>query len=57
VLADIGIRYKTVLYGTKTTLRFQVNNLNGADYWTSKGDTLIYPGNPRTFAFSAEFGF
>jgi iron complex outermembrane receptor protein len=56
VLADIGVRYKTELFGAVTTFRLQVNNLNGEDYWTSKGDTLIYPGNPRTVAVSVEVG-
>ena len=56
VLADIGMRYKTVLYGAATTFRLQVNNLNGANYWTDKGDTQIYPGNPRTVAVSVEVG-
>jgi iron complex outermembrane receptor protein len=56
VLADIGARYKTNLYGAATTFRLQVNNLNGENYWTNKGDTQIYPGNPRTVAVSVEVG-
>jgi iron complex outermembrane receptor protein len=56
ILASIGLRYRTRISNAPVTFRLDVNNLNGEDYWTSKGDTLIYPGNPRTAAFSVEVG-
>jgi len=54
---DAGARYTAEIYGTPTTLRLNVDNLLDTRYWTSKGDNFLYPGNPRTFAFSMSADF
>ncbi len=56
-LMDAGARYRAELYGTPTTFRLNVNNLLDTRYWTNKGDDMLYPGNPRTVAFSVSADF
>ena len=56
LLGDVGLRYHTQIYGAPTMFRLDVDNVGGVNYWTDKGDTQIYPGNPRIVAFSVELG-
>jgi iron complex outermembrane receptor protein len=56
-LMDAGARFQAEIYGTPTTFRLNVNNLLGTRYWTNKGDDMLYPGNPRTVAFSVTADF
>lgn len=48
VVGDIGARYATSIFNTPTTLRLNVTNVGGADYWA----TNYSLGIPRTVAFS-----
>jgi len=57
VTGELGCRYKTKIRSHPVTLRFDVTNITGENYWTSKGDNMLYLGEPRTFAFSAEFAW
>ena len=50
---DLGLRYETVVNGTPTTLRLNVNNFTDEYYWLTDG----YLGAPRTVAFSAQAKF
>ena len=54
---ELGCRYKTKISGHDVTLRFDVTNVTGENYWTSKGDNMLYLGEPRTFVFSAELAW
>jgi len=56
-LMDAGARYQASVYGRPTTFRLNINNLLDKRYWTNKGDDMLYPGNPRTVAFSMSTDF
>ncbi len=53
---DLGARYRTELWGTPTTLRFNVENLFDKNYWLTTG-TYVTVGSPRTFVLSAALDF
>ena len=57
VTGEVGCRYKTRVQNHDLTLRFNVLNVSGENYWTSKGDNMLYLGDPRTFVFSAELAW
>ncbi|XHR26718.1 MAG: TonB-dependent receptor [Chthoniobacteraceae bacterium] len=57
VTGEVGARYKANIRGHDVTLRFNVTNVTGENYWTTKGDNMLYLGEPRTFAFSAELAW
>lgn len=50
---DVGLRYATKVTGHPLTLRLNVNNVAGRDYWQSS----YYLGSPRSVAFSAQMQF
>ncbi|BBB89801.1 MAG TPA: TonB-dependent receptor [Methylomusa anaerophila] len=53
VVGDVGVRYNTKINGQDITFRLMVDNITDKNYWTTRSD-LLYLGNPRTVAFSAE---
>ena len=55
-VADAGLRYRALLGGKDTTFRFNVANLAGKDYWTTRSG-ILYLGNPRIVSFSATVAF
>ena len=57
VTGEVGCRYKTRVQNHDLTLRFNILNVSGENYWTSKGDNMLYLGDPRTFVFSAELAW
>jgi iron complex outermembrane receptor protein len=57
VVGDLGLRYLLKVKAHDVAMRLTVNNITNASYWTSKGDDMIYPGKPRTIAYSAELKF
>lgn len=57
VLLDFGARYRTKVDGHDVTMRLNVYNATNKRYWTDKGDSMIYPGTPRTVTYSVEYGF
>ena len=54
---DLGIRYTTKIESTPVTLRANVQNVTGANYWASTGRGILSPGAPRTYLLSASFDF
>lgn len=56
-LLDAGARYETKIRNYPTTFRVNVANLLDHRYWTNKGDSMLYTGNPRTVAFSVTMNF
>ena len=56
VVGSVGARYQRQVCGREVTLRVNVDNVAGNDYWTTRSG-LLYLGNPRTVAFSAEVKF
>ncbi len=52
-LVDAGVRYQTNLINSPLTLRFEVRNLSGEDYWVNTSSL----GEPRTAVFSANISF
>lgn len=49
---DLGARYGATIGGRPVTLRFDVRNLTGHDYWQDASQGLLYEGAPRTFRLS-----
>jgi iron complex outermembrane receptor protein len=54
---DLGVRYTTTIERTPVTLRANVQNVTGANYWASTGRGILSPGAPRTYLLSASFDF
>lgn len=54
---DLGIRYTTKIERTPVTLRANVQNVTGANYWATTGRGILSPGAPRTYLLSASFDF
>lgn len=50
---DLGARYSTEAFGNPLTLRLNVTNVTGKNYWQN----AYYLGMPRTIAFSAQMKF
>jgi iron complex outermembrane receptor protein len=50
---DLGLRYAAKVSGRPLTLRLNVNNLTGKDYWLNS----YYLGSPRSVALSAQVQF
>jgi outer membrane receptor protein involved in Fe transport len=49
ITGDLGFRYEAKLYDHPLTLRFNVNNITNAAYYTYRAEGL-----PRTFLATAE---
>jgi len=56
-LFDLGARYRAEVHGSVVTLRLTVNNVFDTRYWSNKGDTMLYVGNPRTVLASMAVEF
>ena len=54
---DLGLRYATSLQDRPLTLRANVVNLTGNNYWASTGRGILSQGAPRTFLLSASMDF
>ncbi len=55
-LGAVGARYQRKFWNREFTFRVNVDNVTGRDYWTTRSG-ILYLGNPRTVAFSAEVKF
>ncbi|WP_342452970.1 TonB-dependent receptor [Pararoseomonas indoligenes] len=53
---DFGARYRTEIASKPVTLRANLENAFGADYWLTTG-TFVTVGSPRTVIVSASFDF
>lgn len=53
---DIGARYATAINGKPVTLRANIENLLGENYWITSGGFQTV-GSPRTYIISAAFDF
>jgi iron complex outermembrane receptor protein len=42
---------------TPVSLRANVQNVTGANYWATTGRGILSPGAPRTYLLSASFDF
>lgn len=57
---NVGARYETKINGVKTNLNFTVDNVFNKSYWRDVTQDLggyLFPGAPRTFMLTAQFGF
>lgn len=55
---DMGAAYKTPVYGTTATFRFNVNNVFNRRYWAGVASySTIAHGAPRTFLASVTVDF
>nr|WP_245270009.1 TonB-dependent siderophore receptor [Nitrobacter hamburgensis] len=54
---DLGLRYTTTIQRTPVTLRANIQNVTGANYWATTGRGILSPGAPRTYLLSASFDF
>lgn len=57
---NVGAQYKTKVSGTKTTLRFGIDNVFDKFYWGDASNAFggyLIPGAPRVFKLSAQFDF
>lgn len=52
-LLHAGGAWRTRVQGRDLTLRLQVNNLAGKDYWYSAGSNSLQIGAPSTVSFNA----
>ena len=53
---DLGLRYTTVIEGRRTTLRADVQNVTGVNYWTGVASFgTFFQGAPRTYLLSMSF--
>lgn len=52
-LFNVGGAWRTRVQDRDLTLRLQVNNLAGKDYWYSAGSNSLQIGAPRTVSFNA----
>ena len=53
LLLNAGGAWRTRIQDHDLTLRLQVNNLAGKDYWYSAGANALQIGAPRTISFNA----
>lgn len=53
---DIGARYATAFNGRPVTIRANIENVTGENYWLTTG-TYATVGSPRTYVVSAAFDF
>ena len=58
-VVDLGVRYALdAPWNNKpVTIRFNVDNVFGKDYWSTSMHDLLFLGAPRTYRLSATFGF
>ncbi|MET1027833.1 MAG: TonB-dependent receptor [Dongiaceae bacterium] len=54
---DLGARYAIDVRNTTVTIRGDVENVLGADYWSSTGGGYLALGAPRTFLVSTSVNF
>ena len=54
---DLGLRYTTTLQDHPLTLRANVVNVTGENYWASTGRGILSQGSPRTILLSAAMDF
>lgn len=54
---DLGARYVFEAHGTPITVRANVENVLGEEYWSSAGGGYLALGAPRTFLVSTSFNF
>lgn len=54
---DVGLRYATTFQDRPLTLRANVVNVTGNNYWASTGRGILSQGTPRTFLLSASMDF
>lgn len=54
---DVGLRYATTFQDRPLTLRANVVNATGNNYWASTGRGILSQGTPRTFLLSASIDF
>ncbi|WP_187272949.1 TonB-dependent siderophore receptor [Methylobacterium sp. WL69] len=54
---DLGVRYATTLSDRPLTLRANVVNVTGNNYWASTGRGILSQGTPRTVLVSATVDF
>ncbi|WP_411901705.1 TonB-dependent receptor [Methylorubrum thiocyanatum] len=54
---DLGLRYATVFQNRPLTLRANVVNVTGNNYWASTGRGILSQGTPRTVLLSASMDF
>lgn len=54
---DLGLRYATIVQGRPLTLRANVVNVTGNNYWASTGRGILSQGTPRTYLLSASMDF
>jgi len=54
---DLGVRYATKINRVPVTLRANVQNVTGENYWATTGRGILSPGAPRTYLVSASFDF
>ncbi|WP_245290644.1 TonB-dependent siderophore receptor [Rhodopseudomonas sp. AAP120] len=54
---DLGLRYATKIDRTPVTIRANVQNVTGLNYWATTGRGILSPGAPRTYLVSASFDF
>ncbi|MBO4227275.1 TonB-dependent siderophore receptor [Bradyrhizobium neotropicale] len=53
---DIGARYATSIDGRPVTIRANIENVTGENYWLTTG-TFVTVASPRTYIVSASFDF
>lgn len=53
---DLGARYATSFNGRPVTIRANIENVAGANYWLTTG-SFVTIGSPRTYMLSAAFDF
>ena len=57
-LFDAGARYKTRVGNQSITLRLNIDNLTGEDYWVSRANSgSLIQGAPRSIKFGAQIDF
>lgn len=54
---DVGLRYATTFQQRPLTLRANVVNVAGTNYWATTGRGILSQGTPRTFWLSASMDF
>lgn len=54
---DLGARYTTLVAGKPLTVRAQIENVAGRNYWASTQNQLLAQGTPRTVLLSATKDF
>jgi iron complex outermembrane receptor protein len=54
---SVGVRYRTRLFGSNTTLQANIDNLTDKNYWSAAGNGFLGVGAPRTLRIAARFDF